>query len=157
MDAEAWKILIGAVAVVASGLGGQWLAGRNNRINAETTHERELNKWATDLKYETYLNLIQQFESIFRLLTRASRGEEKDLPRALAIMNNLKATSLRIVGSKEVRDMANDLDMIVRQWYDDIRLNKLEGEEVEAARSKNLAKFQSLVDRVRVELGTHAL
>lgn len=157
MDSEAWKILIGAVAVVASGLGGQWLAGRNNRINAEANHERELNKWATNLKYETYLNIIQQFETIFRLLTRASRGEEKDLPRAHAIMNNLKATSLRIVGSKEVRDMANDLDTTVRQWYEDIRLKKLEGEEIETVRTKNLAKFQALVDQVRIELGTHTL
>jgi hypothetical protein len=157
MDSEAWKILIGAVAVVASGLGGQWLAGRNNRINAEANHERESNKWATDLKYETYLHLVQQFESIFRLLTGASRGEEKDLPKALAIMNNLKATSLRLVGSREVRDMANDLDTTVRKWYEDIRLKQIEPDEVETVRSQNLAKFQALVDRVRIELGTHTL
>jgi hypothetical protein len=157
MDADAWKILIGAIAVVTSGLGGQWLAGRNNRLNAEANHERELAKWATDLKYETYLNIVQQFETLFRLLTRASRGEEKDLPKAFAVMNNLKATSLRLVGSKEVRDMANDLDATVREWYENIRLNKLEADEVEAVRSRNLAKFQALVDQVRIELGTHTL
>lgn len=94
------KILIGAVAVISSGLVGQWLAGRNGRLSAVATHERDKQTWATDLKYQTYLSLIEQFEVSFGRLTRATSGEAKALSQAWTSINGLKATPLRIVGKR---------------------------------------------------------
>lgn len=154
MDAEAWKILIGAVAVVASGLGGQWLAGRNTRVHAEATHERDKQKWATDLRYQTYLSLIEQFETSFRRLTRASRGDPKELPQAWNSINGLKVTALRIVGSPEVRNMANEVDASFRNWHSDLAAGRITQKSAEPRRDENLRLFQSLIDQIRQELGT---
>ncbi|MGN8131519.1 hypothetical protein [Paenarthrobacter sp. 22069] len=153
MDAEAWKILIGAVAVIASGLGGQWLAGHNTRLHAEANHERDKQKWATDLRYQTYLSLIEQFETSFRRLTRASKGDPKELPQAWNSINGLKATALRIVGSPEVRNLANEVDASFRNWHSDLAAGRITQESAEPRRDENLRLFQSLIDRIRLELG----
>lgn len=155
MDQEALKLVIGAIAVIASGLGGQWLAGRNNRLHADAAHEREKEQWSRDLKYQTYLDLIEQFETSHMYLSRASRGDSSAIEPAKKSVNGIKATALRLVGSKAVRELANELDLSVRQWLAVMNTRAdLPSEESHALREANLEKFQRLVSQVRVELGS---
>lgn len=154
MDADAWKILIGAIAVTTSGLGGQWLAGRNSRLTADAIHKQELNRWSLDLKYKTYLVLVEQFESSFAYLARASRGDASALSDASGSVMGVKATEVRLVGSLAVRRMANEVDASFREWYQFLREQaNLPSEKVDALRESNQLKFQSLVNQVRKEIG----
>ncbi|UVJ37993.1 hypothetical protein [Arthrobacter sp. CJ23] len=152
MDPDTLKILIGAIAVITSGLGGQWLAGRNSRLSAEATHQRDKAKWANELRYKTYLNLIEQVEVSFALLSKAGRGDVEALGEAILSINSWKAPDLRLVGSKEVRSLANDLGAELRKWHWTLLSSELSAEEAEALRTENLDKFQGLVQRIRIEI-----
>ncbi|MFC8038632.1 hypothetical protein ACFUOZ_04695 [Paenarthrobacter sp. NPDC057355] len=152
MDADTLKILIGAIAVITSGLGGQWLAGRNSRLSAQAAHERDKEKWANELRYKTYLNLVEQVEVSFVLLSKAGRGDIEAIGEAIVSINSWKAPDLRLVGSKEVRNLANELSTELRTWHRALHKGEVSTEEAEALRDKNLVKFQGLVDRIRLEI-----
>lgn len=152
MDADTLKILIGASAVIISGLGGQWFAGRNSRLSAQATHERDRQKWAIELKYKTYVLLIEQVEDSFALLSRARNGDPETLGEALASINGWKAPEIRLVGSDEVRAMFNELGADFRKWYRALLAGELTAEEISELRSENLKKFQDLVTKLRTEV-----
>ena len=63
------------------GLGGQYLAGRTQFI-CRLLHDHESKRWARDLKYTTYLDLVEQFETSFRLMRTFHRiGQAVKRPR----------------------------------------------------------------------------
>lgn len=154
MDADTWKILIGALAVVVSGLGGQYLAGRNARLTADATHDHESKRWARDLKYTTYFDLVEQFETSFRLMRTFQRtGSEEAKAAAQQSLNSLRVPALRLVAPSSIRNEANELDAAFRKWFLDMP-KPLSLTEQEALGDTHLEHFRSFVASIRRDLGT---
>jgi hypothetical protein len=157
MDADAWKILIGAIAVVVSGLGGQFLAGRNARITADATHANESSRWARDLKYTTYLDLVAQFEAAYRMIRRWQRtGEVRDSLEAWNSLNGITVPAIRLVAPQSVRDEANALDVSFRNWCRAVKQDMAK-EEKDALGDRALADFKGFVGSIRDDLGLHGI